>query len=518
MPMFGILIVVLLIFAAFAVDLGAAWAERRQDQTAADAAAMAGALEYTNGTPTSANVVAKVVEFAALNLDIDAADWTTCQDDGAYALLDPGIECISLAQTDVAGVVLRVKIPERHVPTSFARIIGIDTISVSALAEAQVDYLAFGRVRPWSIPTNADGQECLGTPPDGQITDPEPLPEEPDPDPEDPSTDPNPLDPCNGSESGNFGFLDSPWFGAPSPPTPFGLDQRCPPSDFNARTSRNVALGLDHPVVEAPGVGVGDGHDDCDALADPTYVPWALHTATGFSPVPLQDGLIDPGTFGTGGTEALLRQDGGIPGSLGRLNLQSTGTDRLVDNVGLWEYLASGNGGQCSNHLFETGDRSATVQMDKCIRLGTPKFNETLLTSPRFAVVPRLDYIRCDDNASDPQCLQGAEWLDILGYVPVYLQGTWFTCKGPGAPTNDCLFQPDNYPGDYGDNVYSPVFYPGEGTATPVIPDAHGDYVTPGTLEIKGLSAFTLDWGMMNLPDDYVHIGDSFPFRVQLYR
>ena len=52
LPLFGLLIVVLLVFAAFTVDLGAAWAERRQLQSAADAGAMAarsGARRSGNG-------------------------------------------------------------------------------------------------------------------------------------------------------------------------------------------------------------------------------------------------------------------------------------------------------------------------------------------------------------------------------------------------------------------------------------------------------------------------------------
>ena len=50
LPIVALLIVVLLVFAAFTVDLGAAWAERRHDQSAADAAVLAAATEASTLT------------------------------------------------------------------------------------------------------------------------------------------------------------------------------------------------------------------------------------------------------------------------------------------------------------------------------------------------------------------------------------------------------------------------------------------------------------------------------------
>jgi hypothetical protein len=179
---------------------------------------------------------------------------------------------------------------------------------------------------------------------------------------------------------------------------------------------------------------------------------------------------------------------------------------RMLDNVGLWEYLVAP--ASCVDSGV-TG-RAATHAMADCVEGGSLLFREELLESPRFAVVPLLDYIHCEGSASDPDCLQGGEWLDITGYVPVYLQGAWFTC---GTPTYDCLFAPV----DFEDGEYTDVFYPGEGDADPVIPKA-GGYVRPSKVNIKGLSSFVLDWAWLTPPDAEDLLGESFPFQVFLYR
>ena len=65
LPLFGLLIVVLLVFAAFTVDLGAAWAERRQLQSAADAGAMASVLPPL---AIGDNIASTAMDFVDANL------------------------------------------------------------------------------------------------------------------------------------------------------------------------------------------------------------------------------------------------------------------------------------------------------------------------------------------------------------------------------------------------------------------------------------------------------------------
>jgi hypothetical protein len=505
-PIVALIIVILLVFAAFTVDLGAAWAERRQDQSAVDAAAMAGALEYTKGTPDSLAALAKVKEYAAASLGISDADWLTanCTDSDHYALIDPSIQCISLASGDTPGAVLRVRLPDRDVPTSFARVIGINEIPIHAVAEAQVDYMSMGPVKPWSLPSNPDSHECLGTPPDGLLSDPDPL------------------DPCGGSESGNFGLLDSPWFG--NPLSPYVTAGCVETSDFDNRTTRNIALGLDHLILKSPDppASTAIGRDDCAAVSTPTYVPWVLHTQPGFTHATLDRGMLGDPQFGTTNQPGLLRQTGGLNGGGGtpdQINLLTrTGSAHWADNVGLWEYLDPSNGPHCDPASFtisatgpiKTG-RDLTQRMVDCLD-HAPTFLPSLLTSPRFAVVPSLDYVHCDFASQYPDCLTGGDWVHVLDFIPLYVQGTWYDCGNPAA---ECLFQPEGFGGD----EYTPVFYPGEGTTDPVIPDPghSGTYSRPDRLETKGVSGLVLDWNWLTPENADELLGESSPFRVQLY-
>ena len=75
-------------FAAVAIDLGFGFNERRQDQTAADLGVMAGAVNYVDpsSSPTNENIVTDVLDFVRANLDATYPDpqwqtmWQTCTD------------------------------------------------------------------------------------------------------------------------------------------------------------------------------------------------------------------------------------------------------------------------------------------------------------------------------------------------------------------------------------------------------------------------------------------------------
>ncbi len=83
LPLTALLIVILLVFAAFAVDLGAAWAERREAQTAADAGVMGAALQYLVSTPDEDGIYDLVNTYVNLNNTGTAftfEDWEDCVD------------------------------------------------------------------------------------------------------------------------------------------------------------------------------------------------------------------------------------------------------------------------------------------------------------------------------------------------------------------------------------------------------------------------------------------------------
>jgi len=480
------LIVVLLVFAAFTVDLGAAWAERRQDQTAADAAVMAAAIEYIRSNPSEQEVVALVKDYVHRNIGypIDAAGWSECPlpTDGFEALA--GNNCISLKQasTTSSDTLLQVRIPDQHVPTAFASIVGINEIDVSAFAIAQIQKQeGLQGAMPFVLPGNPGLEYCLGTPPDGQAR-----------------------EMCEGPSTGLFGTIISPFFGEEADPWGTTSCQDAP-TNINDGVRTNTAIGIDHFLRIAPDDGVpAEGADVCAATEAPSYVPYAILADNG-ELTQISPGFIGPDTYGS------------IP-SEGRL-LQGTGTKRPVpsgkdfiqlDNVGLWEYLVDPGalGDACSPTQFaDKSGTELTAQMIDCLKNGTVKFTDDLLDSPRFALVPQvaLDQANIGLIGTNP-----ANAANIIKFVPVYLQATWYNCSAV-----ECMFFP-------ADNTTAPedtpmVFDPGEGS----VPGCLGDLdkcTFNVNLVMSGVSSFVLDnetW----LPDAFNNqFNEPGAYNVSLYR
>jgi len=477
LPIFALLIVILLAFAALAVDLGAAWAQRRQSQTAADAGVMAAALQYLRNTPPDQTGIFELVNlYANANLsgpDLTYDDWHNCTDpdrpaDYAYLGQDGDWEypsgsaastpCISLKQADDQPAVLRVRLPDTDISTAFARVVGIDTIAVTAAAEAEILYTESSRILPFSLPSEPNLEECLGTPPTGLL--------------------PQDVAPCEGSTQGNFGMVDSPWFGAGAP---YGTDTQSCPNDpnFRSRTPLNLALGLDHIITSWPDLdgdeltydGPDPGEtqsasdpvaDSCDNV-DSDLPPYILLTEPGNTQTGseiMQAGFLE-GPFGTAGTYGRFRQTTGtnpthdiaVTTNGATLNLRDNTLNVSVDNVGLWEYLDfdgnSFNNTACAKKSFEDAvGRQLTEQMSLCLDYietleDGQYFTDDILTSPRFALVPVLNYERGSQY--------GSKWWAVMELRPVYVQTSWYLC---GQPTGDCLFQPDDF------ENYTPVNAP----------------------------------------------------------
>ncbi len=461
LPIFALMLLMLLIFAAFAVDLGAAWAERREAQTAADAGVMSAALQYLDSTPDEDKIYELVTTYVNSNVNAPGfsdSDWDGCEDDSrptGYDALWEGtadeVECISIKQLNNEPAILRVRLPVNDVPTSFARLIGIDAIPVTAFAEAEILYLDQSAILPFSLPSNPSTNECLGTPPTGLL--------------------PNDAAPCTGPAQGNFGMIDSPWFGAGAP---YGTDTNACPHDpnFAARTPLNLALGLDHVITSWPGstpdnwngpaigTDLGNNHpdaDSCDSTSNelPPHVLLTEPGNTQTGSAIMNSGFLG-GPFGTPlpgdpPTPGRLRQMpavgvgefSGSDLSSQRLDLRDNTDNLSVDNVGLWEYLAFDKidpSSSCDKGNFtgKTG-RDLTDQMKTCLvelegSAATEVFTDALLESPRFALVPVLNYV------SGAQ--YGNKWWAVMELRPVYIQTTWYTCK---SPTGECLFQPEDF-------------------------------------------------------------------------
>lgn len=126
----------LVIMAAFAVDIGYAYSVRRQLQSAADAAALAGCRELIAGA-SDARVLAVAEEYAQRNARPPA--------DGLTMRTQP-------PDTEVGPDYVQVTV-EKQAPAFFSRIMGHDNLPVQAKARAKVAYLTGLRgVVPWAVP------------------------------------------------------------------------------------------------------------------------------------------------------------------------------------------------------------------------------------------------------------------------------------------------------------------------------------------------------------------------------
>ena len=129
---------VLLGFAAFAVDISAARNEQRLDQAAADAAVLAGAVGFLSGDPTD-RVVSDIKEYAQENLRSSATlDWSECIDPDALDEPLQGEGCISIGPHEESALPyrrVRVRVPTQETETTFGRVLGVERIETHAAAE-----------------------------------------------------------------------------------------------------------------------------------------------------------------------------------------------------------------------------------------------------------------------------------------------------------------------------------------------------------------------------------------------
>jgi hypothetical protein len=124
--------IVVLGMAAFAIDIGYIYTAKNQLQTAADASALAGAsgLLYNQAEATN-----RAIQFAGLN---------TCINEPV--VLSPAN--ISFPTADRINVQAN-----RQLDLFFGRVLGIHTITIDAVAEAEIGVLdGVGGLKPWAIP------------------------------------------------------------------------------------------------------------------------------------------------------------------------------------------------------------------------------------------------------------------------------------------------------------------------------------------------------------------------------
>lgn len=314
-------LILLIGMAALALDLGAGFNERRQDQTAADFAVLAGALFAVQG---GAEVVDQALDVAELNLDTTYAPnewqslWEACVDPAAernaggynfvaldpppgWTVTSPADWCISL---DPALGLLRVRLPDQVVEAQFGGVIGTPSLTTSAVAVAKIFVVAPGGILPFGLPSGAGGGEhlCLSSAPSGIAT-----------------------DPCTGPLAGNFGVLKARLFGNDV----LGTPENCTASPLGQVLAINIAVGVDHIIVTDP-----DG-DPANEVRDECFNPFVdtMNTDTGFPNNGTEEGLVGP-----------------VPGGFDPRLERSSNTTTIVngeevDNTPAWDFLLTGTDG-----------------------------------------------------------------------------------------------------------------------------------------------------------------------------
>lgn len=173
----------LMVMAAFAMDIGAMYSERRLDQNAADAAATSAAvvLLVKNDNTLLQEAVTEAVQRVngGLSRTVSTAAWQACTDPGKLTVtaksrgLSPATDCISF---DRGLLNIRVRVPDQQTDTTFARVIGVNTLSTNAFAQTSLE-VEGGDALPFLALSTVTGgdQICLRTGDNGTAQPPPPL-------------------------------------------------------------------------------------------------------------------------------------------------------------------------------------------------------------------------------------------------------------------------------------------------------------------------------------------------------
>jgi hypothetical protein len=281
LPVVAITMLTLLVFSAFAIDVGLTYNYRRQDQSSVDAAAISAAMEYLNNTGTAnapdlvfEEVVRLTHENSMTGMTIEAwrDAWLACQDPGTgagteYPLpLTIGAGTVDCVSFDATATRMRIRLPEHDVPGVFAGVVGTQ-FSSSAVAEVEVTPTAgFGNVLPFALPSiTADGYySCLYA-----------------------ATGYNNAA-CHQNAAGSWGAI-----GSPRPTHPLGNGCNVGPSGMGTWVAHNLAMGGDHELALYDDAH-GERLDRCpaDGGVVPSQAANTLHLTVGFTGQILENGLF----------------------------------------------------------------------------------------------------------------------------------------------------------------------------------------------------------------------------------
>lgn len=483
---FGLTLVTLLIFAAFVVDLGQVYVERRHDQNTADASTTSGAVELLiSGDLQDAvdETLAKV--DTDLGRTVAAAAWTACSDAAALThtaadlSLTPATACISFSGSFAR---MRVRIPDQTVETSFGQIVGIDSFTSSAFAEVTISDRGGGALPFVVLAINGPGDQiCLRT---------NDAPREP---PDQPAILPyraeRELDPCNEDNfdraSGGRGTL-----------LPYAY------SDCRQRGDQTIVdaiiLGVDHPLGVFPEPGVtlapGESSDDLDDHADArldgedfctTALPNSVEVDPGLTAQLLRCALVEDECSSGSASD-------GLPGRLNEAGTGASFNGYSINDTALWDYFvttlpasapSSCTVAQTSATEFHTR-RAALID---CLSNWTTGelFVEAISEDERFAYVPRVAELGlCDTQPEPDEACSGKlpDHVHINNFSPIYMDGL-YEHSAPVCDENNPAFVPP----PTGPDLWA-IHYPGRG-------DDCGN--TGGGAKIHRISAVVLPCGAL---------------------
>jgi hypothetical protein len=378
--------------AALVVDYGLALSERRLDQNVADAAVMGGAI-VTIQTADMANGVAEVKRLVDANLDraITNAEWQACVDaDQLTFLPEAGNDCISW-ETGNDTFILRVRVPKQVTDTAFGKILGVNTLSTDAFAEATLEVNPGGKILPFGLfAGTGSGQEaCL------KDTSGPPLALPP---------------PCDGPTLGQFG--------------PFDVTKYAPGNGFCQSTNDafkySVGLGIDHPMssYSPAGYSAGDpeGQEGCSAGV-PTPVPNTVRGGTGNKVGLIGDGLVT-GASVFGGTIT-------FPGRLAQASSATVGLNGPASNVQInnspiWDWFISGYCPLAGAGSPAARKIEALICLDAWVPGAAPVFVPGFISAKRLAFVPSYA-----ETTPSP-----GGFYHINKFIPVYLESVHIQSPG----------------------------------------------------------------------------------------
>lgn len=431
LPLFGLVLVVLLVMVAFAVDYGATAERRRSSQNRSDAAALAAARELGTSQARFASAAVQAaarvratdvaMDYVQRNGGISPTDsaWDSCTDSNPLETESDSTQCISFSQ-DMTQV--RVRVPDERVDYTFAKVVGINSNNVRSSAIAEVVSSVQNRTRPILLRAGVAGYNCIEAGGGG----PEPPP-------------------CPGYElgPGDFGGMESPRYSVLTG------------GNADLQGALNFAIGIDHGLRLSPtnGTNYCDSDNSGDANkcrsqanngllnnTSGTYdlANYVIVTAGGNLQA-VTDGLTGEGTGTTIDaaepvTALLYRPDGAdsgtfVPGGSPAMPYISFAGKTGLNGVHISKYLVPSLSTIGCDAVTTPDFRTASVDdpdYDSCnlalstyinSTLSTPTtlFSRAILESPRFGIAPVTDTALSGTSAV-------AKVVDFYG---IYIDRIW---------------------------------------------------------------------------------------------